>query len=127
MVSLLKDSFVETIAVSPLGLYIGRLFAGNSADPVILALCSKGVIYIVSLVLLYVLVRFVLKFALAVINSIASLPLIRTVNKFLGLILGGAIGGLWIIVIVSVLANVPQTAVYIENSYIVNYFKIFFA
>ena len=126
LVSLFKDTFVKEIANSPVGVAIGEMFVGSSADPKLVSLCSEGAVYVASLVIFYALIRLVLRFTLTIVNSIASLPVIDSLNKILGLILGGIIGIIWLVVIIGVLINIPKTAPWFNNSVIVEYFRIIF-
>ena len=126
VVSIFKESFVKSIAESDIGVSIGKLLTGSSADPKIVALCSEGVIYLASVAIFYVVLKFILRFTLTIIDSIASLPIIKSLNKILGLVIGGVIGGIWIGVVIGVLYNVPKTSVWLEDSVIVEYFKIIF-
>ena len=126
LVSLFKDTFVKAIADSAVGVAIGELFAGSAGDPQLVSLCSEGVVYVASLIIFYAIIRLVLRFTLTIINSIASLPMIDSLNKMLGLVLGGVIGAVWLVVIVGALVNIPKTAPWFSNSVIVEYFRIIF-
>jgi len=126
LVSLFKDTFVTAIAESDFGVKIGELFAGSSAKPEVVSMCSEGVVYLASVVVFYALLRLVLRFTLTIINSIASLPVINSLNKILGLALGAVIGAVWLVVIVGALCNIPKTAGWFNDSTIVEYFKIIF-
>lgn len=126
LVTIFKDTFVKAISESPIGIAIGEFIVGNTGDSALAPMYSQGIVYLVSVIIFYLIIRLVLRFTLTIINSIASLPIINSLNKILGLILGVVIAVVWIVVIVSVFSNIPQTAEYIESSLIVEYFKIIF-
>lgn len=124
LVSLLEESFIEIVSQSPASMYIGEFVAGKTGNIEIAALCSEKIIYLLSSVVLYILIRIGLKFGLTIINSIASLPLIKSLNKVLGFVLGAIIGIIWIVIILNVLSVFPQTENYIIDSKIVDFFKL---
>lgn len=124
LVSVFKDSFLKVISESPIATSIAEFFSGSSAGEELNKICSEGITYLISIVVLYFIVRVVLRFALTIINSIASLPLINSLNKILGLAIGAVIGVLWVVVIVNVFSVIPQTADYINSSNIADFFKI---
>ena len=126
LVSIFKDTFVKAISESPIGVAIGEFVVGNSEDAALAPIYSQGIVYLVSVIIFYILIRFVLRFTLTIINSIASLPIVSSLNKFLGLVLGIVIAIVWIVVIVGVLSTIPKASKYIEDSLIVEYFKIIF-
>ncbi len=125
LVSVLKDNFLKLISQSPIALKIGEFFAGSGASAELAAVCAENVTYLLSTIMLYLLVRIVLKFSLNIVNSIASLPVINSLNKLLGLLIGAVIGIIWLLVIVNVMNVIPETAEYIETSALAGYFQIF--
>lgn len=124
LVSVLQDSFIKIISESSVSMYIADFIAGKTGNSEISALCSEKLIYLLSSVVLYILIRMVLKFGLTIIDSIASLPLIKSLNKFLGFIMGAVTGIIWIVIIINVLSVFPQTKDYVINSEIANIFKL---
>jgi len=120
------DLFIEAIATSPLGVAIGDFFVESAEDSFLAQQCSSAVVYIASSIILYVAIRFVLKFLLSVLNAVASLPLIRFFNKTLGVVIGFIIGSIWVVVIVNVLFVFPQTKNFVLESLIASYFGIVF-
>lgn len=126
LVSLFKDNFIRFISNTSLGVAIGEFFATDSHDPILVKLCSEKIVYLAFVVIFYVVVRILLKFALTIINSIASLPLVNSLNKFLGVIVGMIIGVIWIAIIIGVLSGMPQTKEYVIDSIIIEYFHIIF-
>ncbi len=124
LVSVFRDSFIKVISESPSAMSIAGFFSGTGADEKIVSICSEGITSLLSTVVLYFLIRIVLKFALTIINSIASLPLINSLNKILGIAIGAVIGVLWVVVIVNVCNVLPQTADYINSSNIAQFFII---
>ena len=124
LVSVLEDSFIEIVSQSPVSMYIGDFVAGKTGNSEIAALCSEKIVYLLSSVVLYILIRIVLKFGLTIINSIASLPLIKSLNKVLGFVLGAVTGIIWIVIILNVLSVFPQTKDYVIGSQIAEFFKL---
>ncbi len=124
LVSVFKGSFIKVISQSSVATVIGEFFAGKTGSAEMAALCSEGIVYLFSIIILYIVIRLVLKFTLTIINSLALLPFIKSLNKGLGLILGAIIGVIWIVIILNVLHVIPQTTEYVQNSNIVEYFKL---
>lgn len=121
-----EDSLIEMISKSPIGTFVGEFFVSATEDMFLLNKCSSAFIYLVSCIILYILIKFILKFALKILDSVASLPLLRTINKFLGMFIGLITGGVWVVIVVNILCVFPQTTDYILSSYIANYFNIIF-
>ena len=111
IVYFLKDSFVSVIAASPIGEAIGSFFASGYGGELSLH-CSEAVISVVSVIILYFL--------------IARLPLISSLNKLLGGVVGIAVGALWVVVITNVGHCFPQLAPLIDASRLAKMFGILF-
>ena len=120
------DFFIDAIAKSPLGVSIGEFFVKSSDNAFLAQQCSSAVVYIASSIILYVAIKFALKFVLSVLSVVASLPIIRFFNKTLGLVIGFVIGCIWVVVIVNILYVFPQTSEYVLESLIADYFGIIF-
>lgn len=122
----LEDTFIEAISASPIGTAIGDFFADSTKSELIARECSSAVIYLVSCIILYIAIRFALKFVLKILDTIASLPVINLVNKFLGMFIGFIAGAMWIVIILNVLYVFPQTSDFVLDSAIAEYFNIIF-
>ena len=124
-VYLLFDSFVPIVAKSPIGQTIGSFFASGYGGELSLR-CSEAVIWLVSVIILYFLVKIALRLLVNVADLIARLPLISSLNKLLGGVAGVAIGALWVVVITNVGHCFPQLAPLIDASHLVKMFGILF-
>ena len=120
------DFFIAEIAKSPLGVAIGDFFVESADNSFLAQQCSSAVVYIASSIILYISIKFVLRFVLKILDVVASFPLIRLFNKTFGLVIGFVIGCIWVIVIVNVLYVFPQTTNYVDGSLILAYFNIIF-
>jgi len=125
IVYFLKDSFVSVVAASPIGEAIGSFFASGYGGELSLH-CSEAVISVVSVIILYFLVKLALRMLINVADLIAHLPLISSLNKLLGAIVGIAVGALWVVVITNVGYCFPQLAPMIDASGLVEMFGILF-
>lgn len=125
IVYFLKDSFVSVIAASPIGESIGSFFASGYGGEFSLH-CSEAVISVVSVIILYFLVKLALRMLINVADLIARLPLISSLNKLLGGVVGIAVGALWVVVITNVGHCFPQLAPLIDASRLVKMFGILF-
>lgn len=123
LVSLFFDSFVKVVADSPIGAAIGDFFA-SGYDGLLAQQCSQASVSVVSVVLLYFVIKLVLRLIVNVADIIAKLPLIKSVNKLLGGVVGIAAGALWIVIITNVGYYFPQLKPLIEASEIVKTFEI---
>ena len=117
---------INAIANSPFGIAAGEFFANNTTDNLIVQSCSSAFVYLVSCIVLYIVIKIVLKFALKILDNIASLPFIKTINKFLGFFLGLVFGIIWAIVILNILSIFPKTEIYVLSSELVKIFNIIF-
>jgi len=124
IMALFGSSIIGTIASSSFGMSIGNFLAENVSDSVIIERCSSAIIYFVSSVVMYISVKFLMKFVLNILNKIASLPFISSINKFLGLAVGMVFGIIWIIVAVNVLNAIPKTESFILSSQLVKIFEL---
>lgn len=124
IMALFGSSIIGAIASSPLGMSIGEFLAENISDNVIIERCSSAIIYFVSSVVMYIAVKFLMRFVLNILNKIASLPFISSINKFLGLAVGLIFGIIWIIVAVNVLNVIPKTGAFILSSQLVKNFGL---
>ena len=116
VLALFGDVFIDAVAKSPVGISIGNYLSENVSDSFIIERCSSAVVYVA--------VKFLMKFLLKIINKLAKLPFINSVNKFLGLFIGFIFGSVWVVVIVNVLAAVPKTEELVISSQIVNIFNL---
>ena len=124
IMALFGSSIIGTIASSSFGMSIGNFLAENVSDSVIIERCSSAIIYFVLSVVMYISVKFLMKFVLNILNKIASLPFISSINKFLGLAVGMVFGIIWIIVAVNVLNAIPKTESFILSSQLVKIFEL---
>lgn len=124
IMALFGSSIIGKIASSSLGISIGEFLAENISDNVIIEKCSSAIIYFVSSVIMYIAVKFFMKFALNILNKIASIPFISSINKFLGLAVGLMFGIVWIVVGVNVLNSIPKTETFVLSSQIVSFFGL---
>ena len=115
---------IGIIASSPVGMAIGEFLSENISDSVIIEQCSSAIVYFVSSIVMYIAVKFLMKFVLGILNKIAYLPLIRSVNKLLGFAIGFVFGIVWIVIAVNVLNVVPKTEEFIISSQIVENFGL---
>ena len=124
IMALFGKSIIGIIASSPIGVSIGEFLAENISDNVIIERCSSAIVYFVSSVAMYIAVKFLMKFVLNILNKIASLPFIRSVNKLLGLAVGLVFGIVWIVIAVNVLNVIPKTEEFIISSQLVKIFGL---
>lgn len=124
IMALFGSSLIGIIASSPIGVSIGEFLAENISDSVIIERCSSAVVYFASSVLMYIAVKFLMKFVLGILNKIASLPFISSLNKLLGLAIGIVFGIVWIVIAVNVLSVVPKTEEFIISSQLVKNFDL---
>lgn len=118
-----REFFVEYIVSSPVGKWIFNLFRENyGAD--VAQKCSYAATYIVSIIILYAIIRFIVKALFGLLDFIAKLPLINIVNSILGAVFGCVSGILWILIIVNILHCFPKTADFVADSSIVEYFNL---
>lgn len=125
LVHVLHDSFVTAVAASPIGETIGNFFAGSYGG-FLAEECSRAAISVVSIVLLYFIVKIALRMLINVIDLLAKLPLIKSVNKLLGGIFGVLSGAVWVILITNIGYYFPQLKALIDASKIVKAFGILF-
>lgn len=118
LVYMLRDIFVEAIAASPIGDAISE-FLTKQTDAELARQCSSAVISVISVFILYYLVRFLLRTTIGLLDFVAKLPLINSLNCLLGLAFGAAGGALWVIMLTNVGYFVPQLQQMISESYIV--------
>ncbi len=118
-----KTTLITAIANSPVGEAIGKLFVKEAGDTVITQQASSAVIYLASGIILYFAIKLVLGIVLKVLDALASLPVIKTLNKFLGLCIGIVIGLLWVIIALNVLYAIPQTTQDVSLSELASYFS----
>ncbi|MBQ4630324.1 MAG: CvpA family protein [Clostridia bacterium] len=123
LVYLLKDVFVDVIAHSPIGDYIGGLLAKNYSAAVA-ENCSEAVVSIVAVVALYFLVGFILRIFGGLLNALAKLPIINTINKVAGAITGFLVGAVWVVIVVNVLYYIPRFNDFVSASFIADVFGI---
>jgi uncharacterized membrane protein required for colicin V production len=124
VLALFGDVFIDAVAKSPVGISIGNYLSENINDSFIVERCSSAVVYLISSIITYVAVKFLMKFLLKVIDKLAKLPFINSVNKFLGLFIGFIFGSVWVVVIVNVLAAVPKTEELVISSQIAQIFNL---
>ena len=119
-----KGMFTDYVASSSFGDIIYGFFERNYGED-IAAACSYAVTYILSIAVLYVLIRFAMKAVFGVMNFMAELPMLNIVNTILGAVLGALSGIIWIIIIINVLYCFPQTKEFVETSAIAETFNMF--
>lgn len=123
IINLIKDTFIQKLAASDFGKYIADLVA-NNYDGLLKEQISYACVYIISLIVLYIAVSFVVKIAFKVIDSLSKLPFINSANKVLGFITGLIIGIIWVIIITNVCYYIPQFTSFIKESNIVDMFGL---
>ena len=124
IMALFGGSIIGIIASSPIGVSIGEFLAENISDNAIIERCSSAIVYFASSVVMYIAVKFLMKFILGILNKLASLPLISSLNKLLGLVVGVVFGIIWIIIAVNVLSIIPKTEELVISSQIVEMFGL---
>lgn len=124
VVYFVKDSFVSAVAESPVGDIIRNSVTANY-DSTIAENCTDAIVFFAASVILYIIIRLILKMTKGVFGVISSLPIIRPINKVSGFILGITIGAVFSIFITNILHTVPQTKELVESSSVVEYFKSF--
>jgi len=110
-----KEVFTQYVVSSSFGDIIYDFFARNYSEE-IAKNCSYAVTYILSIIVLYVIIRFVIKTLFGVMDFMMKLPMLNIANKILGLALGAISGAIWIIVVINVLYCFPQTKDFVETS-----------
>ena len=121
---LCRGFFVEFVVSSPVGKGIYDFFVNNYGDEIALK-CSYAVTYVLSIIILYVILRFLIKALFNVMDLLAKLPLINFVNSLLGAVLGGISGILWIVIIINILYVIPKTSMLVSDSSIAQHFNLF--
>ncbi|MDY3304825.1 MAG: CvpA family protein [Clostridia bacterium] len=119
-----KDSFVSAVSKSPAGDMIRNSITANY-DSAVAENCTDAIVFFAASVILYIIIRLILKMTKGVFGVISSLPIIKPVNKVSGLILGITIGAVFSIFVTNILHTVPQTRELVESSSVVEYFKSF--
>ncbi len=118
IVYFLYDYFLKYFATSNAGKlisdYITSNYNGIFSDK-ISALAVSGV----ALFVLYFVVKLLLKFIIGMLEILAKLPLINTLNKFLGGAIGVVIGAILVVIITNIAFVIPSLSPHIEASKIV--------
>jgi len=119
--SFIKDSILENVAKKD-------IFGVQKILDAVGSEIAMLVINILSVILIYVIIRFVLVFARVIIKTIARLPVFKQLDKTGGLVLG-AIEGIFIVYIIcavlilfSAFPKFASTIDSIEGSQLANYF-----
>ncbi len=123
LVYFLKDAFIKAVAESPFGVAIGEFFAGSLGSEFSNEL-SLVAVSVVSMVILYFASKFILRAVVGIIDKIAKLPILSSLNSFFGAVFGIVAGGLWVIVITNIANLFPEAQKLIAESSIVDYFGI---
>lgn len=117
-----KASLITAIAESQIGQMIGKIFVSGAGDTALAKQVSSAVIYLASGIILYFVIKLILGAVLSILNTITSLPIINTLNKFLGLCIGIVIGLIWVVIVLNVLSALPETAESVALSQFARYF-----
>jgi len=120
-----NDLFVDYVAKSTIGEAIGTFFAG-AGNEMIAEACSPAVVSIVSILILYFLVKYLLRLLITALDFIAKLPLLSTFNKLAGALFGALSGALWIIIITNIAYCFPEAREFVDASQIIPRFGYLF-
>jgi len=123
LVYLLKDIFIKAVAESPLGEAIGGFFA-ESLGSEFSEEISLAAVSVVSMVILYFASKFILRALVGILNAIAKLPILSSLNSFLGAVFGIVAAALWITVITNIANLFPEAQKLIAQSSLVEFFGI---
>lgn len=124
LVYMLRGLFTDFVANSSVGISISEYIASSVGEEAA-AICSAAVISVLSLIVLYFLVGIILRTTVGLLDFIAKLPILNSLNKLLGMVFGAVVGMLWIFVFVNVAYFIPDFNELIKDSYIIEVFESF--
>ena len=118
IVYFLYNYFLSYFAVSEVGKTISN-YVSSSYNGIFSEQISALAVSAAALLVLYFIVKLVLKFLIGILDLISKLPIINTLNKFLGGIIGVAIGAILVVIITNIAFAIPAITPHIEASKIV--------
>ncbi len=125
LVYFLYDHFLGYFASSEGGKLISQYIAENY-NGIFSEQISAVVVSAAALVLLYFIVKILLKFLVGILELLSKLPLINTLNKFLGGAIGLVFGAIVVVIITNIACVIPSVSPYVESSKIVEATSILF-
>jgi len=125
LVYFLYDGFLSYFSSSEGGRIISEYVMKNY-DGLFAEQISAVAVSAVALFVLYFVVKILLKFLIGILDLLAKLPIIKTLNKFLGGLSGLVFGVILVIIITNIASVTPSFSSYIEDSEIVKLADILF-
>ncbi len=118
IVYFLYNYFLSYFAVSEVGKTISD-YVSSSYNGIFSEQISALAMSAAALLALYFIVKLVLKFLIGILDLISKLPVINTLNKLLGGVIGVAIGAILVAIITNIAFAIPSITPHIEASKIV--------
>ena len=118
MVYFLYNWFLSYFAVSEVGKTIHD-YVSSSYNGIFSHQISALAVSTAALFVLYFIVKFALKFLIGILDIISKLPIINTLNKFLGGAIGVLIGAILVVIITNIAFAIPSINPHIQASKIV--------
>ena len=122
------------------GTRAGEVIAQSSAAEIIAQNVTNALFLVVTFVLLYFVIKLVIKFVRAPLSAVTSLPILKQANKLGGAVVGAAMGFLWLYVLTALIAafsfaeavapiadavsNSQIMGFLYENNFLLNFIKI---